>query len=215
MKKKRCGFFGLNPAPKRARRFFLFLLLGITCCRAFSLSALPCYGWFGDSPSVTEKAHRCLSLGLGRRDVTSSASLFYFGVLFGLVHTSMPADDIGRIFLPEQCNIYGLSFQLIAQSNVGEITGGVISGLFSDQEQGEVTGGQVSGVLNRADSVRGAQVSLVLNRVERTVCGVQIGLINMADRVHGVQIGLININRHGWCIPFVNVGFGNGEEPEP
>ena len=47
----------------------------------------------------------------------------------------------------------------------------------------------------------------LVNVVGRRMCGLQIGLVNYADRLDGVQIGLLNFARSQWFFPFVNIGW--------
>ena len=56
------------------------------------------------------------------------------------------------------------------------------------------------------DSAWGWQNGLV-NVVGQRMCGLQIGLVNYADRLDGVQIGLLNFARSQWFFPFVNIGW--------
>lgn len=56
------------------------------------------------------------------------------------------------------------------------------------------------------ENSRGWQNGLV-NVVSRRMCGLQIGLVNYADRLDGVQIGLLNFARSQWFFPFVNIGW--------
>ena len=145
--------------------------------------------------------HHCLSLCFGSRR-SQPPELNYNGVLLGLVHASLSAEDVFRAFSPEQCQIRGVSTQLLAQVNVGTISGATLSGIFADVTT--IKGAQISGLANRAEKISGAQVSLALNRADE-VRGVQIGLINISDSLHGVQIGLINITQSGWCLPLLHI----------
>ena len=52
----------------------------------------------------------------------------------------------------------------------------------------------------------GVQGGLV-NVVEGRMCGLQVGLVNYADRLDGVQIGLLNFARSQWFFPIVNIGW--------
>ena len=56
------------------------------------------------------------------------------------------------------------------------------------------------------DSAWGWQNGLV-NVVGQRMCGLQIGLVNYADRLDGVQIGLLNFARSQWFFPFINIGW--------
>ena len=53
---------------------------------------------------------------------------------------------------------------------------------------------------------RGWQNGLV-NVVSHRMCGLQIGLVNYADRLDGVQIGLLNFARSQWFFPIINIGW--------
>ena len=56
------------------------------------------------------------------------------------------------------------------------------------------------------DNAWGWQNGLV-NVVGQRMCGLQIGLVNYADRLDGVQIGLLNFARSQWFFPIVNIGW--------
>ena len=47
----------------------------------------------------------------------------------------------------------------------------------------------------------------LVNVVGKRMCGLQIGLVNYADRLDGVQIGLLNFARSQWFFPIVNIGW--------
>ena len=47
----------------------------------------------------------------------------------------------------------------------------------------------------------------LVNVVSHRMCGLQIGLVNYADRLDGVQIGLLNFVRSQWFFPFINIGW--------
>jgi len=57
-----------------------------------------------------------------------------------------------------------------------------------------------------AENAWGWQNGLV-NVVGRRMCGLQIGLVNYADRLDGVQIGLLNFARSQWFFPIINIGW--------
>lgn len=57
-----------------------------------------------------------------------------------------------------------------------------------------------------AEDAVGWQNGLV-NVVDRRMCGLQIGLVNYADRLDGVQIGLLNFARSQWSFPILNVAW--------
>lgn len=187
-----------SQAFARFRALLLVAGVSVCACPASATSCVVCGR--AEPPAQTEPMHHCLSLCLGSRR-NQPPELNYNGVLLGLVHASLSADDVFRAFSPEQCQIRGLSTQLLAQVNVGTISGATLTGIFADVTT--VKGAQISGLANRADDVSGAQVALALNRAEE-VHGVQIGLINISDSLHGIQIGLINITQSGWWIPLLH-----------
>jgi len=47
----------------------------------------------------------------------------------------------------------------------------------------------------------------LVNVVGRRMSGLQIGLVNYADRLDGVQIGLLNFARSQWSIPILNIAW--------
>jgi hypothetical protein len=75
---------------------------------------------------------------------------------------------------------------------------------------GPVQGAQVTGVFNFAGSITGAQLGTV-NVAAGEMHGLQLSVINYADKVHGVQIGVINVAKEmdGASIGIVNYA-GNG-----
>ena len=151
---------------------------------------------------ASESAHRCLSLCLGTATVTQPDQLAYRGVLLGLLHNTLPPDDIQRVFLDEQCHLTGFSLQLLEQTQVGSVHGVAVSGLLADIA--ELQGVQLSLLANRADTLGGAQLSLAMNRTSGEAVGLQVSLLNVATELHGLQLGLLNINRAGWALPFIN-----------
>lgn len=75
---------------------------------------------------------------------------------------------------------------------------------------GPVQGDQLAGVLNYAGSLTGAQLGTI-NVSAGEVRGLQLSVINYADKVHGVQVGVINVAKEmdGASIGIVNYA-GNG-----
>lgn len=65
---------------------------------------------------------------------------------------------------------------------------------------GHLTGLQASGVVNVAGTGEGAQLAWWVNH-SRNFRGLQIALVNYAERLHGVQLGLVNIIREGGVLP--------------
>lgn len=151
---------------------------------------------------ASESAHRCLSLCLGTATVTPPNQLDYCGALLGLIHNTLPPDDIQRAFLDEQCHLTGITLQLLEQTQVGAVHGVAVSGLLADIA--ELQGVQLSLLANRADTFGGAQISLAMNRTAGEATGLQVGLLNVATELHGLQLGLLNINRAGWALPLIN-----------
>ena len=68
------------------------------------------------------------------------------------------------------------------------------------------TAGFDFGVFSSNHDSRSWQNGLV-NVVTHRMCGLQIGLVNYADRLDGVQIGLLNFARSQWFFPIINIGW--------
>jgi len=84
-------------------------------------------------------------------------------------------------------------------------TQGVDLGLWSDSET--FAGCALNIVANEVErEASGVQIALA-NYVRGTACGLQLGIVNVAERLNGVQIGLMNLNRAGRTWPFVNWSF--------
>ena len=85
-------------------------------------------------------------------------------------------------------------------------TAGFDFGVFSSNRNADGLFINVCGTYATGDS-RGWQNSLVANVVTHRMCGLQIGLVNYADRLDGVQIGLLNFARSQWSFPIINIGW--------
>ncbi|MBN1531063.1 MAG: hypothetical protein JXA20_00225 [Spirochaetes bacterium] len=72
---------------------------------------------------------------------------------------------------------------------------------------GEYRGLQVGALYNYADNLAGMQLCAFINSMGGETAGVQIGIINTADRVRGLQIGLINyaVRMSGVQIGLINI----------
>lgn len=153
----------------------------------------------------TQAAHRCLSLCLGTARAEAPATLHYRGCLLGLTHNTLAANDVQRLFVDERCTLAGASLQLLAQTHLGPLSGAAISGCFSGVS--ELNGLQLSLLANGSEQLRGVQLAVGLNRTSGSAKGLQVGLFNVADELSGVQVGLLNINRAGWVVPLLNLGW--------
>lgn len=84
-------------------------------------------------------------------------------------------------------------------------TAGFDFGVFSANRNADGLFVNFLGTYATGDS-RGWQNGLV-NVVSHRMAGLQIGLVNYADRLDGVQIGLLNFARSQWFFPIVNIGW--------
>lgn len=93
---------------------------------------------------------------------------------------------------------YAGSFRGLQGSGVSNISAGPADGI------------QAAGVFNYAGSLTGAQLGTI-NVSAGEVRGLQLSVINYADKVHGVQVGVINVAKEmdGASIGIVNYA-GNG-----
>ena len=91
-------------------------------------------------------------------------------------------------------NIHGL--QSAGLFNIsGNVTGLQASGLFNVATK-KVNGVQAAGLFNVAQNVNGLQVAGVFNSV-KTIRGVQLGVINVAEENDGIALGVFNFIQDG------------------
>lgn len=164
-------------------------------------TAASCWSPFttGDEPETLD-THSCLSLCLGVRDGQAN-TVTYKGLNLGLMHASMPANDVLRPMKNERCDITGASIQLLAQTNTGRMRGASITGLLSFHER--VDGLQFSLLSNDVRHIRGSQIAIGMN-VADEVRGFQLGIFNATKQLTGIQIGIWNTNESGWTLPLIN-----------
>lgn len=152
-------------------------------------------------PVATLKAHTCLSLCLGTLRTTPPAAVRYDGLMLGLTHASLPEWDVMRALADERCDINGASVQLLAQANVGTLRGLALTGLIADLQT--LRGVQIAGFGALSKDLAGVQIAPA-NFVFGPARGLQIGLVNVANKLQGLQIGLLNTNASGWTLPLLN-----------
>jgi hypothetical protein len=97
-------------------------------------------------------------------------------------------------------------------NSAGNIEGAQIGGFLGGLNMADnVTGLQLSGIyigINIAKDVNGAQIGTIFNKAE-SIEGLQLGLVNVCNKMKGVQIGLVNVIMEGEVpfFPFVNASF--------
>ena len=153
----------------------------------------------GETPE-TLQTHACWSLCLGVRD-GQDTTVTYTGLTLGVMHASMPFNDVLRVAKNEACDFTGASVQLFAQTNVGRVRGASVTGLLSFHER--VDGLQFALLSNDVKRVRGVQAAIGMN-VADEVRGLQLGIFNATKQLRGIQIGLWNTNASGWTLPLIN-----------
>lgn len=165
------------------------------------VSAASCWSPFttGDEPE-TLQTHACWSLCLGVRDGQAD-TVTYKGLNLGIMHASMPFNDVLRAVKNERCDITGASLQLFAQTNMGRMCGASVTGLLSFHDR--VDGIQFALLSNDARHIRGSQIAIGMN-VADEVRGFQLGIFNATKQLKGIQIGLWNTNAAGWTLPLIN-----------
>lgn len=182
-------------------------LLAFLClCLATSVWAGAClHCGPSDGKTQTEPLHHCLGFSFGTKSLPERDHSVTNGLLLGLAHNSLNAEDISRAFVDERCDLNGLAIELFALTNVGTLRGASIATILS--QFSTVNGAQITLLANSADEVNGVQIGLALNRAEQDVRGLQVGLVNLAGDLKGLQLGLLNINRAGWVFPLINVSW--------
>jgi hypothetical protein len=97
-------------------------------------------------------------------------------------------------------------------NNAGNIEGAQIGGFIGGLNKADnLSGLQLSGFyvgINIAKDVKGAQIGTIFNKAE-TIEGLQLGLVNVCNKMKGVQIGLVNVIMESELpfFPFVNASF--------
>ncbi len=103
-------------------------------------------------------------------------------------------------------NVYGLDIGTLNES--GDTTG-IQMGLLVNAAKGSFTGIQAAGGFNYmgGEGLWGIQASLLGNYADGDLNGLQVGMVNVAERVRGVQIGLVNYcqKMSGLQIGLVNI----------
>ncbi|BCS52797.1 LA_2272 family surface repeat-containing protein [Geobacter sp. SVR] len=96
-------------------------------------------------------------------------------------------------------------------NTAGNVSGAQLAGIIGGINRAkDVTGVQIAGTylgINLANNVTGVQVGTVYNQAA-TVEGLQLGLVNVCDKMRGIQIGLVNVIKDG-PLPFFPVVNGS------
>lgn len=186
-------------------KHLLRLMMVMALLSFTSVSTASCFTLcpLGNRPETLD-THRCCSLCLGTRTSSNDNRVAYYGIALGLAHTSMPENDVLRVFRNERCDFNGASIQLFSQVNYGTFNGFALTGLISIQR--DLNGVQFSGLANDVQTMKGLQLAIAMNMANKSE-GLQIGLVNIAKELKGVQIGLININSAGLVLPLINMDF--------
>ena len=104
------------------------------------------------------------------------------------------AIQLGGIGNATEGDYEGLQLGLFGTDNEGDYAG-LSLGLYGHYTCGHMRGYQMGGLGNIAGELDGVQTSAIFNRVRGDGEGLQIGLLNISDRMKGVQIGAINYSR--------------------
>lgn len=115
---------------------------------------------------------------------------------------------IGFTFMPWslpnfESSVYGLRLDL-GWGSYAE-TYGIEGGLFC--RSGDFGGIAAPLIANCTSHTAGGLLVAAVNYSKGDVYGVQIGAVNIAERLHGVQIGFLNFNGSGITLPIINAGF--------
>ncbi|MCF7911502.1 MAG: PEGA domain-containing protein [Candidatus Cloacimonetes bacterium] len=123
------------------------------------------------------------------------------------------------IYSPDYKKMYGFEINPLIAGNVwfyddensGDFNGVAIGGLFA--AAGNFNGLAIGGFMAGADyNFNGIAMGTIANYTGGKHAGIQIGLVNYADKLKGVQIGVINIVKDGLggampFFPLINVHF--------
>lgn len=205
---------------KKARFIaFLILLINLICNAQDSpksryVISIPPIKSFTDNP-----INRTYGLSLGFWNMPVSGDLKVHGVNFELIGYGWLAPflgmDDGNSFQTASQDINGFSIGGLTLLNI-RVNGISFAPLLN--VVGSNNGLQLSffnanlsfingvqlGVINYAQKSNGASLGLI--NFSRVTNGIQVGLFNKSNELHGIQIGLININQKR-KIPIINWAF--------
>jgi len=176
---------------------------------------------YGASIKYQVKNYFSVNLFLDWSDILSGAELSGIGAWRSL---DVKGAQLAGVFNYAGGRLRGLQASGVANVTQGPAQGFQAAGVFNyagslaglqaagivNTSLGSARGGQLAGVLNYAGSLTGAQLGTI-NVSAGEVRGLQLSVINYADKVHGVQIGVINVAKEmdGASIGIVNYA-GNG-----
>jgi CarboxypepD_reg-like domain len=158
------------------------------------------------------KGNRAIELGgvgnINQGKVTGLQAATLFNIVNGEMHGVQISTILNRTQSAQGLQLSGITnnsdrirhgLQISGINNHTDIAnGGVvqIAGIVNKTNLGR-TALQIAGIINQADTV-GVQIGL-LNNANR-LRGVQIGLINMADTSSGILLGILNIVKKGYHV---------------
>jgi len=136
------------------------------------------------------------SSALNSMDYSNS---FSFNILYGL-NGGVAGMEIGGAANYNRGHVNGLQIAGLANINDGNTNGLIISGglnYFQKKSNGIMISGAVNYSRNTSTGLCLAPVNIAANDVG----GVQVGVLNIADRLNGLQIGVVNISKINRGIP--------------
>ena len=139
-----------------------------------------------------------LTPGLSTHGLMSAQVVNKFSVnLAGGYTAGVKGFEIGGLF-----NVNKFDSEYFQFAGVFNLVGGTVRGVqmagISNKSLNDVKGVQLAGYINKVEgTVYGVQAA-TLNNEARTLRGLQIGLVNVADSSFGASIGLVNIFKNGF-----------------
>jgi len=149
--------------------------------------------------------------------VVGDAAGFQGSGLLNVNTGSFNGIQVGGLVNANKGNMSNLQIGGLANANYGNAKGLQIAGLvntnFNKPDTVDTKLVQISGVLNQnASAMTGTQITGILNVASDSICGAQIGLINIANKMKGTQIGLVNlvVSDSSEVVPIGLINFVNG-----
>ena len=136
--------------------------------------------------------------GLSSHGIFSSQVINKFSLnVIGGYTAGVDGVELGGLFNINKLDAKYLQIAGVFNLTGGKVTGVQAAGLHNDALD-TLRGVQIAGFINTAGTdARGLQLA-ALNNNARSLHGVQIGIVNVADTSAGISIGLINIIRNGF-----------------
>lgn len=171
----------------------------------FGLSGNIVNNWSFNATVGYSKGNNILELGGVGNINQGNVKGIQIGGIFNIAKSRVKALQVSGV-INRTRHFSGLQISGITNYSDTILRGAQLSGINSYTEIGKKNTWQIAGMVNKTEKGRTAlQMSSIVNRADTV--GVQIGIINNANRLKGLQLGLINIadTASGVLLGLINV----------